>query len=742
MVRNPLLSYAFSAVFATFLVLRVSASTDQLEVAVLHELYGALNFPSQLKGWRPDGWDPCGESWTGVACSGSTLLYLNLGGLNLSGNLPSELHNLRKLKQLDVSCNYISGDIPYSLPSNLTHLNLSSNKLGRTIPSSLILLKNLRHLNLSHNQLTGPIGDVFSGLQNLKEMDLSYNNFTGDLPKSFESLSNLTDLYLQHNDFTGAVTLLSNLPLIDLNIQENHFSGVLPKNFQYIPNLWMDGNSFHATDSSPWSFPFENAPVKNISTPPTQESSAIERIPSSRLHGEKKRKKGATGNIVLTVGGGTLIALCAVVALVVAVHAYRTHASKIRKVENGSTSFHTLTISPARESPGIFPYLFPPARSARHAPLPLAPSTQRENRMSFSWKKTLESAKVYNMAEIQLATKGFSEDNLICKGSLGSLYKAEFENGKTLAVKNINLASLSFQEEEQFLDVLGKVYNLRHQNIVPLVGHCIENGQHLLVYEHVRYLTLDEALHGTKYKPLSWRLRVRIGLGISRALDYMHSKFSPPVAHGNLKAGNVLIDKELRPRLCDCGLAVLRPLTSNTLKIKASEFAIEEAAYCPPEHGRPGNDSTKSDIYALGVLFLELLTGRKPFDSSRECEDRHLVTWASLRLHDRDHLEQMVDPGINPETLSPRAVSRFADIISLCIQQEKEFRPAMHEIVEYLTQMLRKTGIPEANSSTYGSESEHCDKSFRSSHTCFLGSPLSSSSSSVVSSDITSRCSA
>lgn len=86
-------------------------------------------------------------------------------------------------------------------------------------------------------------------------------------------------------------------------------------------------------------------------------------------------------------------------------------------------------------------------------------------------------------------------------------------------VKIIDLASLSFQEEEQFLDVLGKVYKLRHQNIVPLVGHCIENGQHLLVYEHVRYLTLDEALHSTKYKPLSWRLRVRIALGISRALE-------------------------------------------------------------------------------------------------------------------------------------------------------------------------------------------------------------------------------
>lgn len=108
----------------------------------------------------------------------------------------------------------------------------------------------------------------------------------------------------------------------------------------------MAGNSFHAADSAPWSFPFDNAPVKNISSPPTTQSSAIEKYPSSKLHGQKKRKN--RGDMALTVGGGTLIALCAVAALVVVVHAYRTRASKIRKVDNSSTSFHTLTISPTR----------------------------------------------------------------------------------------------------------------------------------------------------------------------------------------------------------------------------------------------------------------------------------------------------------------------------------------------------------------------------------------------------------
>lgn len=88
-----------------------------------------------------------------------------------------------------------------------------------------------------------------------------------------------------------------------------------------------------------------------------------------------------------------------------------------------------------------------------------------------------------------------------------------------LAVKNIKMSGLSFHEEEQFLDVVWTVSCLKHPNIVPLLGYCVEHGQHLLVYEYVRNLSLDEALHSDAYKPLSWGLRLQIALGVAQALE-------------------------------------------------------------------------------------------------------------------------------------------------------------------------------------------------------------------------------
>ena len=90
---------------------------------------------------------------------------------------------------------------------------------------------------------------------------------------------------------------------------------------------------------------------------------------------------------------------------------------------------------------------------------------------------------------------------------------------QVLAVKNINMVTLTFKEEEQFLDVVWTVSRLKHPNIVPLIGYCVEHGQHLLVYNYVRNLSLDEALHSCAYKSLSWDLRLQIALGVAHALE-------------------------------------------------------------------------------------------------------------------------------------------------------------------------------------------------------------------------------
>ncbi|KAF2307794.1 hypothetical protein GH714_031810 [Hevea brasiliensis] len=635
----------------------------------LENLYIALNKPPQLKGWRLDGGDPCQESWTGVSCHESS---------QPSGTKPD----------WDASSNNIMGEIPYYLPPNATRINLAFNNLSHNLPYTLSSLQELRHLNLSHNSLDGPIGNVFSGLKNLKEMDLSYNYFAGDLPTSLGSLTNLSRLFLQNNQFTGSVIYLADLHLIDLNVQSNHFSGVIPTQFQSIPNLWIDGNRFHMGDNYPlWNFPLENVSIgKNFSGPPTTESSAIENYFNPEAAEHKKKRLGP-GGIACTMGAATLIATC--VAIFVAIRIRRSHVFPVTKDSS-------LTASEAR--PQLLPVKSPPTVGPRHIPPACGARTEKiSRRRNFAMKyKAPASAKIFTLAELQLATNNFSEENLLVEGSLGSVYKAKFSDGKIMVVKNVSMVSLSFQEEEQFLDVIWIAARLRHPHIVTLIGYCVENGHHLLVYEYIKNLNLHDVLHGEAYKPLPWTIRIGIALGVARALDYLHSTFAPPIAHGNIRAANILLDDELKPRLCDCGIAILRPLATNSVKLKAAELAIGDTGYIAPEHGEPGTDNTKCDIYAFGVLLLELLTGRKPFDSSRPGEEQSLVKWASSRLHDGAYLAQMVDPNIR-RTITPKAASRFADIVSLCVQPEKLFRPPMSEIVESLTSMLLKFSYAASN---------------------------------------------
>ncbi|PQM39859.1 protein STRUBBELIG-RECEPTOR FAMILY 2 [Prunus yedoensis var. nudiflora] len=643
---------------SAILVSEAGAFTDPRDVTALQDLYRALNHPPQLKGWRSDGGDPCGESWGGVSCSGSSVIYLKLHGLSLSGYLTGELYNFFNLKQLDVSSNNIVGEIPYVLPPNATHINMACNYMTQNIPHSLPTMKSLRHLNLSHNLLSGPIGNVFTGLQNLRELDLSYNNFTGDLPSSFGSLTNLTGLYLQNNKFTGSVAYLAELPLTDMNIQDNYFSGIIPNHFQSIPNLWFGGNNFHVGDNSPpWDFPLQTqatAIEQNIPAPPATQSSAIAKNPSKKLGGLKKKRIGP-GGIAFLVGGGTLVASC--VALYITVRINQSRAQRLITLGSSNSSMHSLSVrnTAREESPQILAFrspILPPRR------LPLAYRMQKNpRRKSFSDKYRFPMrAKQYTVAELQLATNSFCQENLLGEGSLGSVYKAMFPDGQILAVKNINMAGLSFNEEEQFLN-----------------------------------LSLHDALHSDEYKPLSWGLRLQIALGVAQALDYLHSTFTPPVAHSNLKSANILLDEELAPRICDCGLAILRPLTSNRLKLKASENAIGDTGYIAPEHGQPGIDSTKCDIYAYGVLLLELLTGRKPFD----------------------------------KTFSSKAISQFADIVSLCIQPVKEFRPPMSEVVGSLSRLIQKLNYMGKGKGVdgYGVQVDPFERSFRSTNSQFMGSP-------------------
>uniref|UniRef100_A0A0D3B020 Protein kinase domain-containing protein n=1 Tax=Brassica oleracea var. oleracea TaxID=109376 RepID=A0A0D3B020_BRAOL len=703
-----------AAVISTVMLFTLAETyTNPLEVSALEDLHKSLNNPQQLRGWRFEGGgDPCGELWIGVYCSGSSIVALQLRGLSLLGSLGNNLHRLHSLKNMDVSFNNLQGDIPFGLPPNATHLNMAYNNLTQSLLFSLPLMTSLRSLNLSHNSLSGPLANVFSGLQ-IKEIckiphsssndidftrDLSFNNLTGDLPSSFGTLMNLNSL----------------------NIEDNQFSGIFPSSFQSIPHLWIWGNKFHVEPNyKPWKFPLDVIPmIQNARGYPTTQSSAIMDFPRPQKVRKKKKGLGAV-SIVLLVGGLALLGTFFAVFAVRMSHHRRSQNLAASQRSSNSTTY-SLPVSTNRDLTEFS--VAPPVPQLRHIPPPPVRTDKTARRNSFSATCQYPAyAKLFSAAELELATNSFSEENLLEEGPLGSVYRAKLPDGQLAAVKNIPMSSLSLHEEETFTELLQTASKLRHPNIVTLLGFCIDNGKHLLVYEYAGHLSLYNAMHDDVYKPLSWRFRLHIAIGVARALDYLHSSFSPPIAHSDLKATNILLDEELTPRIADCGLASLRPLTSNSVKLRASEIAIQNTGYIAPEHGQPGSSGTKSDTYALGVLLLELLTGRKAFDSSRPQGEQLLVKWASTRLHNKRSLEHMIDQGI-VGTFSIRVASHYAFIISLCTQAQ-EFRPEVSEIVEALTGLIQKQNKEAASSVADKTEVDPFSKSFYSTRTRFPSSP-------------------
>ncbi|XP_058075541.1 protein STRUBBELIG-RECEPTOR FAMILY 8-like [Magnolia sinica] len=741
LLMRCLLAFLYSALLFS----ATSATTDPLDVTALQDLYSALNIPPQLTGWKSVGGDPCGEDWKGISCSGTSVQSIKIDGLGINGTLGLQLSSLLSLKYFDGGFNSIHSEIPFNLPPNATHINLAFNQISQNIPSSLASMKYLCSLNLSHNSLSGPIGNIFTDLLNLKQLDLSYNNFSGDLPVSFSNLTNLNILHLQNNQFTGSVIFLDKLPLSELNIQNNHFSSVIPKHFETIPILSIGGNVFVTGvvhSPSPYNSHHNKSIGLSESNAATTKSSALKNYTSLKVDIHNHKWMGP-GTITCIVGAAVFVVSC--VAALVSIHIRISHKHKLKRLEIIHRTSHSLPISTIRgrifpselyllnkklekclkllkqfmehhyiedewfhqqvlnnsySSPSAICFYFAAPRDSPEQwsismdilrPIPSVRNCRTDGlsiiRSLSKRRRALMTAKLYTVADLQAATNCFADNNLLGEGSLGSVYRGTFPDGEIFAVKKINMMPLSLHEEVEFLELVRNMSLLRHPNISSLFGYCMEHQQYLLVYEFAGNVSLEDILHFARDdgRYLSWNARVWIALDVARALEYLHL-LSPSTAHGNIKAANVLLNDELTPRICDCGLAVLRPLTC----IKASELPTGGTGYKAPEYGMPGIDNTKSDVYGFGVLLLELLTGLKPFDSSRAKEKQSLIKWASTRLHNFSSLQEMVDPAIRGSH-SALALSQYAEAITLCTQVEPELRPPISEIAELLASLIQRT---------------------------------------------------
>ncbi|XP_047310591.1 protein STRUBBELIG-RECEPTOR FAMILY 3-like [Impatiens glandulifera] len=627
-----------------------------------------------------------------------TIRSFFLSGNQLSGSIPETLSILGQSTDLLFDNNNLTGEIPdaFQQLTSLTNLDLSSNKLSGHLPPSMASLSSITALHVENNQLIGTL-DVLQDLP-LQDLDVENNLFSGPIPAK---LLNVPNFRKEGNPFN--TTIIPSPPSFPPSVsplrapspasdagggQENGppiDSTIIMTNSSTGQNFWTTkmgrliiiGGVLTAVVLSVGLCLFlcgcfrrrrTSGKIGKRQDPPSEYSDSAENpkqntyFPSS-LDNNKTGKK-ATARHELG-------------------DKHKHEKASLRSDNDGTASIsmrkedHEIDLSSV-DSDFLQPPPPPPFFS-------LNKPTVNSNSVKPPQNRVMPRApipvRIFTVSSLQQYTNSFSEESFIGEGILGVVYRAELPSGELLAVKKLDTVISTPLSSEGFLELVSHLSKLQHPNVVELVGYCSQYDQQLLAYKYCQNGTLHEALHWDVddiHKKLSWKTRVRLTLGVARALEYLHEVCQPPIMHQNLKSSNILLDDDLAVRVSDCGLAPLMP--SELLR------QLLENGYGAPEV-ESGTYTCQSDVYSFGVVMLELLTGRKSYDRSRPRGEQFLVRWAVPQLHDIDSLSRMVDPSLNG-AYPTKSLSRFADIIFSCIQAEPEFRPPMSEIVESLLHVI------------------------------------------------------
>ncbi|XLU68273.1 hypothetical protein S245_027326 [Arachis hypogaea] len=287
---------------------------------------------------------------------------------------------------------------------------------------------------------------------------------------------------------------------------------------------------------------------------------------------------------------------------------------------------------------------------------------------------------LFDMSTIISATNNFSADNILGKGGSGSVYKGILKDGQEIAVKK--LSRNSSRRLQEFKNEAMHIAKLQHRNLVKLLGFCIQEEERLLVYEFMRNKSLDFFIFDCERgKLLDWRKRFFIINGIVKGLLYLHHDSRHRIIHRDLKAGNILLDDELNPKISDFGLA--RSFVGNENEDNTSHIA-GTYGYLSPEYIIDGLYSTKSDVYSFGVLVLEIVSGKRNRGFTHVDHHLNLLGHAWTLFAEGKCLE-MVDVMIKDSIDSREEVIRLIHVGLLCVQRRPEDRPSMSDVLMMLS---------------------------------------------------------
>ncbi|CBI20153.3 unnamed protein product, partial [Vitis vinifera] len=284
----------------------------------------------------------------------------------------------------------------------------------------------------------------------------------------------------------------------------------------------------------------------------------------------------------------------------------------------------------------------------------------------------------FSLRQIKAATNNFDSANKIGEGGFGPVYKGVLSDGSVIAVKQ--LSSKSKQGNREFVNEIGMISALQHPNLVKLYGCCIEGNQLLLIYEYLENNCLARALFGSEEQRLNldWPTRKKICLGIARGLAYLHEESRLKIVHRDIKATNVLLDKNLNAKISDFGLAKLDEDENTHISTRIAGTI----GYMAPEYAMRGYLTDKADVYSFGIVALEIVSGKSNTNYRPKEEFVYLLDWAYV-LHEQGNLLELVDPSLG-SNYSEEEVMRMLNLALLSTNQSPTLRPSMSSVVSML----------------------------------------------------------
>ncbi|PSS07304.1 Pollen receptor-like kinase [Actinidia chinensis var. chinensis] len=499
----------------------------------------------------------------------------------------------------------------------------------------------LKAIFLSKNQFSGEIpSDYFAKMESLKKVWLGGNSFTGNIPVSLANLPNLTELNLKDNQFSGAIPSLAQPPLAFLNLSNNLLQGEIPASLQ----------RFNASS-------FLRNPGLCGEILGTSCNHAIGGVPNAGNKGNKESNKIAAGLMT------TAVVILSV--MLVAIFVLRRKQEKFNLLgrENLDDAVEVGALNAGKKDIG----------SSRKG---MGSSRRGSQKGSGDLVLLKDESGAFGLTDLMKAGA-----EVLGNGAMGSSYKAMMTNGMTVVVKRIK--DMNKLGREGFDAEMRRFGRFRHQNVLTPLAYHYRKDEKLLVHKHIAKGSLLYLLHGDRgpsHAELNWSVRLRIIQGIARGLGYLYSELGSNnlVPHGNLKSSNVLLGSDFEPLLVDYGFS---PLVNNQQAIQALH------AYRSPEAALTNQISPKCDVYCLGIIILEVLTGKFPSQYLNNGKGGiDLVQWVKSAVSEGRGAE-LIDPEITNWRNALGEMEKLIIIGAVCTDSNPDQRPEIRELIKKIEEV-------------------------------------------------------